>query len=196
MKPWRNAQPGSADPPSPTDEVLLERLSRDPSALATLYDRYGGLVYGIALRALGSVDDAKDLTQEVFLGLRERSTYDAARGTLAAYLTTVTRTRAIDQLRFGTRKVRLLRHWWVSDPAPEGPRSAAEQIDLETSTARVRAALADLSEQERQVIELAYFKGLSQSEIAEAVGAPLGSVKSWSRRALLRLRSTLTDLVE
>jgi RNA polymerase sigma-70 factor (ECF subfamily) len=186
------ARAEAADPP---DAALLERLASDPSALEILYDRYSRLVYGLALRALGSVDAAQDLTQEVFLGLRDHTTYDPSRGTLAAYLITVTRTRAIDQLRFGTRKVRLLQHWWQSVPTEPSP-SPVDQLSVEQCAARVNAALADLAPSERKALELAYYKGLSQTEVAEEMGAPLGTVKSWSRRGLLAMREALADLVE
>jgi RNA polymerase sigma-70 factor (ECF subfamily) len=183
-------------PAEPSDRALLDRLPGDPSALATLYDRYGRLVYGIALRSLGNVDDANDLTQEIFVGLHHQNNFDPSRGTLAAYLVTLTRTRAIDQLRFGSRKVRLLRTWWEWTPVGEPQAAPVDLLSLEECATRVRTALDGLSEQERQVIELAYYKGLSHAEIAETLGAPLGSVKSWARRGLLRLRQALGDLLE
>ena len=87
------------------DRELLDSLAHDPSALEVLYDRYAGLVYGLALAALRNPEDAQDLTQEIFLSLyRQANRYDPARGALAGFLTTMTRTRAIDRLRAGTRR--------------------------------------------------------------------------------------------
>jgi RNA polymerase sigma-70 factor, ECF subfamily len=179
-----------------SDAELITRLRDDPTALADLYDRYGRLVFGIAKRTLGNIEEAQDLTQEVFLNLQTQRSYDPARGSLAAYLTTVTRTRAIDLLRFRTRRVTLLHRFWSRQPEPEPEWSALDLLNLEECAARVRTALAALSDNERIVLELAYFSGLSQSEIAEQLGAPLGSVKSWARRGLLGLRDQLADLLE
>jgi RNA polymerase sigma-70 factor (ECF subfamily) len=191
---------GSVEQPEPadlrSDAELVGVLASDPGALAVLYDRHAALVYGLALRSLESSDEAQDLTQEVFMSLRTDRHFDPARGSLAAYLTTVTRTRAIDRLRFRTRKVRLLRRWWQSTPTVTSAPSPHEDVASGQSAERVRRALEDLPESERRVLELAYFKGMSQTEIAERLSAPLGTVKSWSRRGLLSLRAALGDLAD
>jgi RNA polymerase sigma-70 factor, ECF subfamily len=178
------------------DRELLDSLAHDPSALEVLYDRYAGLVYGLALTALRSPDDAQDLTQEIFLSLYQQANrFDTARGSLAGFLTTMTRTRAIDRLRGRTRKVRLLRDFQQSDP-PAPPVTALDRISIAQCSDRVRAALAQLPSDQRRVLEMAYYRGLSQTEIAADLDASLGTVKSWARRGLFALRDALGDLLE
>ncbi|MGH7894249.1 MAG: sigma-70 family RNA polymerase sigma factor [Candidatus Binatia bacterium] len=178
------------------DERLLEALAEDPSALGPLYDRHARLVYGLALGVLGNADEAADLTQEVFLSLCNEHTYDATRGSVGAYLTTVVRTRAIDRLRRRTRRVRLLRDHHAAAPAPTPSPTPLERVSLAECSDRVRKALAELPDTERRALEMAYFKGLTQAEIAEDLNVPLGTVKSWCRRGLLAMKGSLGDLVE
>lgn len=181
---------------SPSDEELLQALADDPSALGTLYDRYGGLVYGLAHKVLANPDEAADLTQEVFLHLQTERKYDPARGTLASFLATLTRSRAIDKLRARTRSGRILREVYRAAPPPEREPTPIDRLALAQSSARVRAAMETLGASERRALELAYYQGLTQTEIAEALDAPLGTVKSWCRRGLLAMKQALGDLVE
>lgn len=178
------------------DERLLEALADDPSALAPLYDRHARLVYGLALAVLGNADEAADLSQEVFLSLCTAHGYDATRGTLGAFLTTMTRTRAIDRLRRRTRRVRLLRDHHAATPVPVASPTPLERITQAECTERVRQALDALPPNERRALEMAYFQGLTQAEIAEDLDAPLGTVKSWCRRGLFALKGALGDLVD
>jgi RNA polymerase sigma-70 factor (ECF subfamily) len=187
---------GGVDWSNQPDERLLGALADDPSALGPLYDRYSRLVYGLAVAVLGSGDEASDLTQEVFLSLCTEHGYDARRGTVGAFLTTVTRTRAIDRLRRRTRRVRLLRDHHVATPAPTPEPSPVERLGQAECGDRVRKALAELPPNERRALEMAYFQGLTQAEIAEDLKAPLGTVKSWCRRGLLTLKDALGELVE
>ena len=178
------------------DRELLDSLAHDPSALEVLYDRYAGLVYGLALAALRNSADAQDLSQEIFLSLYQQADgYDPARGALAGFLATRTRTRAIDRLRARTRKVRLLGHFEHREPA-HLPVSALERISIAQCSERVRGALAQLPVDQRRVLEMAYYRGLSQREIAADLDASLGTVKSWARRGLIALRNALGDLLE
>ena len=185
-----------ADRPVPPDEELVARLGSDPSALGPLYDRHSRLVYGLALAILGSTDEAQDLTQEVFLSLCSQTLFDPARGTLGAFLTTLVRSRAIDRLRRRGRRVRLLRAQWESAPPPEPPATPLDRLAEERCAERVRRALAGLPAQEHRALEMAYYQGLTQGEIAEELGAPLGTVKSWCRRGLIELKKALADLVD
>lgn len=178
------------------DERLLEALADDPAALAPLYDRYARLVYGLAVAVLGNGDEAADLTQEVFLSLCGEHGYDPRRGAVGAFLTTVTRTRAIDRLRRRTRRVRLLREHHQATPVPTPEPSAVERLSQAECSAKVRAALDALPPNERRALEMAYFQGLTQAEIAEDLQAPLGTVKSWCRRGLLALKDALGELVD
>ncbi len=178
-----------------SDESLLAAVATEPAAMGPLYDRHSRLVYGLARAILQNDTEAQDLTQEVFMSLCEDHGYDRSRGTVGAYLTTVTRTRAIDRVRRRTRRVRLLHDWWQETPQATSA-TPHDRLSEEQYSARVRAALAGLSDNERRVIEMAYFQGLTQTEIAEDLGAPLGTVKSWCRRGLLTLKQSLGDLVE
>ena len=177
-----------------SDAELIDELQSDHNVLGTLYDRHAGLVYGLAMRILQETDEARDLTQEIFLGLCDSHGYDATRGTLPAYLGSITRSRAIDRLRARTRHLRLLKQF--SDAAEPGPPPATphQEVASHQVRTRVHAALQSLSNQERKVLELAYYSDLSQVEIAERLDAPLGSVKSWARRGLLRLQERLEDV--
>jgi RNA polymerase sigma-70 factor (ECF subfamily) len=178
-----------------SDAELLALLAVDQSAaLGALYDRYARLVYGLALSVVGSAAEAEDLTQEVFLALCGRCDYDPKRGTLSAFLVTMTRSRGIDKLRGRSRKTKLLERFG-DEVAPSAPAaSPLEMISLMQCSTRVRDALAQLPEMQRRVLEMAYYKGMSQTEIAEELEAPLGTVKSWSRKGLFALKDLLGDL--
>lgn len=177
-----------------TDAELLAALAVDQAAaLGPLYDRYAGLVYGLAAKILGVSTEAEDLTQEIFLTLCTKCDYDPARGALGAYLVTLTRSRAIDKIRARTRKTRFVQHWG-EDLAPSAPASPLEQIAVAECSERVRAALETLPETHRRVLEMSYYRGLSQTEIAEELDAPLGTVKTWMRKGMLRLRDVLAPL--
>jgi RNA polymerase sigma-70 factor (ECF subfamily) len=178
------------------DERLLEALADDPSALGPLYDRHARLVYGLAKAVLSNADEAADVTQEVFLSLCQEHGYDRSRGTVGAFLTTVTRTRAIDRLRRRTRRVRLLREHHIATPVPSALPTPVERLTQAECTGRVRKALDGLAPNERRALEMAYFQGLTQAEIAQELETPLGTVKSWCRRGLLALKGELGDLVE
>lgn len=194
----RHALPAASTPidwAAQSDEALLRAVTSDAGAIGPLYDRYARLVYGLARAVLQSDTEAQDLVQEVFMTLCEQHTYDQHRGNVAAYLTMVTRTRAIDRVRRRSRRVRLLRDWWHATPSMP-LHTPHERLSTAQSSARVRAALSDLSDNERRAIELAYFQGLSQTEIAAELATPLGTVKSWCRRGLLALKDSLGDLVE
>jgi RNA polymerase sigma-70 factor, ECF subfamily len=178
-----------------TDEELMKAMAVDPTnALAALYDRYAGLVFGLAAAILTSPQEAEDLTHEIFLALCNRWDYDPRRGPLRAFLITMTRSRAIDRIRAGGRRRKLVERW-SRLPAPESaPFQALDDLSLAECSLRVRAALAELPDHQRKVLELAYYKDLSQTEIARELEAPLGTVKSWARQGLFRLRRSLQDL--
>jgi RNA polymerase sigma-70 factor (ECF subfamily) len=179
-----------------SDERPGGALAPDSSTLARFYDDHSGLVYGLALAILGNPAEAQDLTQEIFLALCEDCGYDPRRGSVPAFLTTLTRSRALDRVRGRSRRTRLLRSAWEAEPPAERPPSALERLSLQRCAERVRAALAALPDTERRALEMAYYRGLTQAEIADDLGAALGTVKSWCRRGLLTMRKTLADMVE
>lgn len=175
-----------------TDAELIAALAVDQSgALGQLYDRHAGLVYGLAMKILNAPSEAEDLTQEIFLTLCTSRDYDPTRGSLSAFLVTLTRSRAIDRIRARTRKVRLLDRWGDAVIPGDPVSSPLEQLSTAESSARVRAALAGLPEAQRRVLEMSYYRDLSQAEIAAELDKPLGTVKSWARRGLLGLRDAL-----
>jgi RNA polymerase sigma-70 factor (ECF subfamily) len=172
---------------------LIERLrARDAKALGELYDRYGGLVYSIILRIARDAATSEDLTQEVFLRVWSRvSSFDLERGSLSTWVLTIARHSAIDFLR--SRAGQQSRKN-VSIDAMERPLAGGNsETEMQTSTdaKKVRAAMERLEPKHRQLLELAYFDGLSQTEMAEKLDLPLGTVKTWVRSALRQLRENL-----
>lgn len=176
------------------DRSCMDKVrAGDMRALEELYDRYSGLLYSAALKILGRAADAEEVLQEAWLQAWNRAeSYDAARGVVPAWLLTLVRSRAIDRLRSRASRQRV--EQVMADRPPmqpvEEPPAAVSQRQLHD---RVVSALAELQPQQRQVIELAYFGGLSQSEIAAQLAAPLGTVKSWTRQGLTRLRELLPE---
>jgi len=164
----------------------------DQAAFGRVYDRYHRLVFALALRVLGDRTGAEEVTQDVFLRLWHRAVdFDPARGDLAGWLVTVTRNRAIDRLR--SRQQRESNAW---TPMPESPDTAAwlataPAVANLDSAQRVGQVLSALPEQQRRIIELAYYEGYSQSEIAGLLKLPLGTVKTWTRTALATLRGAI-----
>jgi RNA polymerase sigma-70 factor (ECF subfamily) len=178
-----------------TDADLVAALAIDQSsALGALYDRYAGLVYGLAMKILGAPSEAEDLTQEIFLTLCTKCDYDPSRGSLSAFLVTLTRSRAIDKIRGRTRKTKFLEHWGEDFVADADVVSPLEELSIAECSERVRAALADLPGAQRRVLEMAYYRGLTQTEIAAELETPLGTVKSWARKGLFSLRESLAPL--
>ncbi len=179
-----------------SDADLVRRLQRrDPRAMAELYDRYGRLAYALILRVVRDGAIAEDLVQETFLRVWNRvQGFDAGRGGLGAWLLAVARNRAIDYLRSSAGRMRNT----LELPETDYPALFADmEKDLLNSdrVRRVRVALEKLSENQRAVIELAYFEGLSQTEMAERLRQPLGTVKTWVRTALKSLREELGTAV-
>ncbi len=174
----------------PTDEALMERVvQRDAKALEQLYDRHSRLVYSVLIRMTEQAPLANELLQDVFLRLwNNASSYQAARGSLSPWLLTLARNIAIDHLRSKGERQRRQEH--VMDPAPVPVAEARmdEWVDHRRLAAELHRRLAELPAAQRQALDLAYFKGLSHSEIASRLGEPLGTVKTWIRSAVLQLR--------
>lgn len=179
-------------------EVLQAWRSGSSQAFGIFYDRYGELVYRLSLRILGNPQEAEDLTQEIFILLSRNTTYDSKRGSIAAFLSVLTRSRAIDRIRKTRSQQQHLQKWEQSISSDHDPSNSSlmENASLSERSEKVKAALADLPDKHRQVLEMAYFDGLSQTEIAKALDTPLGTVKSWARNGLIRLRESLKDSLE
>ena len=175
------------------DRATVARMARgDASALGELYDRHARAIYSLAVRMLSDVADAEDVVQEVFTqAWRQAGRYDASRAPVVAWLLVITRARALDRLR--ARRSRIVPapiDVTTPDPVDPGPGQELQAIGHEEA-ARLRAALEALPEGQREAIELAYYKGLSQSDIAEKLEQPLGTVKTRIRTGLLKLREAL-----
>jgi RNA polymerase sigma-70 factor (ECF subfamily) len=164
---------------------VIRRVAQgDAAALRSLYERYGGRAMAIALRVLHQPSEAEEVVQETFLEIWKRAaSYDPGRGAVAAWVATITRTRAIDRLRLRGSAARAVASADVLAPV----RTPVEDVEQREARRIVEAALQALPAEQRQVIELAYFQGLSQSEIAERTGEPLGTVKTRVRLAMEKL---------
>ena len=183
---------GAAD----NDTSLVARMQqRDPRALAELYDRYGRVAYSLILRVVRDSGIAEDLVQETFLRVWNRiHGFDGQKGSIGPWLLAVARNRAIDYLRSaGGRERNAVEYEETGHPSLY---CDMEKDILSSDKARVvKSAIQKLSPNQRQVIELAYFEGLSQTEMAERMGQPLGTVKTWVRTALKNLRDELAAVV-
>jgi RNA polymerase sigma-70 factor (ECF subfamily) len=204
---------GRSAPPLADAALVAALVDGSEDALAALYDRHAGALHATALRLTGDRQVAEDVVQEVFLTLWNRAElFDPARGTLAAWLGTIARHRAVDRLRAAGRRPRLVSLGGGTDGEPaaaaleralhdepgQGAGNAAGDPDAAFEAAEARAAinvaLALLPEAEREVIVLAYRDDLAQSEIAARLEWPLGTVKTRTRRALARLREALAGV--
>ncbi|NET35317.1 MAG: sigma-70 family RNA polymerase sigma factor [Cyanothece sp. SIO1E1] len=180
-----------------TDEAIFLALQQgDKAALAALYDRYSRLVYTIALRILNNGSEAEDLTQEIFLNLWQKQNYDVTRSSLVRFLSTVTRSRAIDKVRSRGIRYRILNRWGRQTATPDTSSIPIEQASLGERSQRVREALKSLPENQHEVLLLAYYHGFSHSEIAKHTDIPLGTVKYRIRQGLIKLKTILKDLDE
>jgi RNA polymerase sigma factor (sigma-70 family) len=175
----------------PSDEQILEAVGRgDDDALGVLYDRFGRLAYGLAYRILRDQALAEDAVQEAFLAVwRSADAYKRERAKPSTWILTVVHRRAVDLVRREER-----RRGEPLETAPEptaGP--ADEDASLRDRRAAVQSALRELPGDQRQALELAYYGGLTQSELAERLGVPLGTVKSRMFAGLGRLRELLAE---
>jgi RNA polymerase sigma-70 factor (ECF subfamily) len=169
------------------DEVLVRRVaSGDERALAELYDRYAGLVYGTGMRYLGDRGAAEELVQDVFTSVwKNAPTFDPARARFATWLYRISRNRATDLIRRRNARVRTVGNEPLLESGETDPSGVlSRRFD-------VAAALSRLSPVHREVLVLAYFRGLSQREISERTNTPLGMVKSRTTAALRALRETM-----
>lgn len=178
------------------DARLLQRIAQgDKAAFATLYDRFSRPLYATALRVVADPAEAQDLVHDAFVALWEKaSTFETGRGTAFAWTLTLVRNRAIDRVRMRRRRADLLTASAPSDLGYDENNSgpvADDSAALGDQAHAVRAAVASLPPDQKRALELAFFGGLTQQEIAEKLSEPLGTVKARIRRALLKLRDSL-----
>jgi RNA polymerase sigma-70 factor (ECF subfamily) len=169
-------------------DIVVRLQRREPQALADLYDRYGRVAYSLILRVVRDTGIAEDLVQETFLRIWNRvHAFDARKGAVGPWLLAVARNRAIDYLRSSGGRERHAVEFAETD-RPSLYTGMDLGILASDKARAIGAAVEKLSAHQRQAIELAYFEGLSQTEIAERMGQPLGTVKTWVREALKNLR--------
>ncbi len=172
-------------------EALLGRIAaRDPEALGTFYDVFAGRLLSVARRVLNDAAMAEDVLQEVFVQIWERAnSYDPGRGNVFTWAVVMTRNRAIDRYRSRQRSVHILERVAAQtiDTVEEQPQADPDR------DAGLRSAVAELTSEQRTVIELAFFGGMTQSQIAEQLKKPLGTVKANIRRGMLKLRDRLQN---
>jgi RNA polymerase sigma-70 factor (ECF subfamily) len=186
----------AADNPTEIEPALIRRVAAgDTAAFEQVYDAFSGLLFSVALRMLQRHEDAEELLQEVFVKIwNDAGSYDASRGAPLAWALTITRHKAIDRIRSTTRRLRLHdeaeREAQHADAPPSEPANEVQHAENATA---VRSSLDKLPGDVRQTVELAYFGGLSQSQIAEKLSLPITTVKSHIRRAMILLRQSLRD---
>lgn len=180
-----------------SDAALMSRLEvLDELAFAEIYDRYAGLLYGVALRVCSSPLKAEEIVQDTMMKLwRNPRGFDANRGALSTFLLTLTRNAAIDALRRDRHPTSSLTdEEGEALPLPSADSGPLERAELEAVSVRVKTALLGLSDAHRRTVELAYFRGSSREEIALEMNVPVGTVKSRLKYALDKLRDTLAEL--
>ena len=187
--------------PEPDDRAveldLLARITnRERVAFEELYTRYSNILYATAMKFLKEDADAQDVVQDVFIQIWDKAKlYDPAKGKPLTWALTLTRNRSIDRIRAIQRRSRLRDDFEKETVADEstGIREALSGVDASERTQILRDAVARLSPEQRKVIDLAFFGGLTQSEIADRLGEPLGTIKARARRGLMKLKEILGE---
>ncbi|HEY0384783.1 MAG TPA: sigma-70 family RNA polymerase sigma factor, partial [Pyrinomonadaceae bacterium] len=178
--------------PNQDAELLRAIAGGDEAALSALYDRYKSILFSLILRILHSQPEAEDILQDVFIQVwKKAADFDEARGRAFTWLATLARSRAIDRLRQLSSRERTATE--ASRETPEVWIDAEDDAIRSEQSAVVRGALAELPEEQRRTLLLAYFEGLTQTEIADRLNAPLGTVKTRMRSGMIKLRELLGD---
>ena len=177
------------------DVALIRRMcDADETALGALYDRWMRPLYSLVVHLLKDPDEAEDVVEETFWqAWRKASSYEPSRGAVSTWLLTIGRRRALDRLRAKARRREdpLTREGWVLAEMPSDAPDPSQTAEGAERRRYVLSALSELPEEQREVLELGYFKGLTQTEIAQATGQPLGTVKTRMRLAMQKLREPL-----
>ena len=177
----------------PDDSELLARIAdRDTGSLEQLYDRYSGLLNALARRVLHDPSDAEEILQEVFLQVwNQAGRYDRSRSSVSTWLVLITRSRAIDRLRSRQVKDRALSALKQEKPSLHTSPEGGSNVLLSQRRSRLQSELTELPIEQREVLELAFFRGMTQSEISSSTGIPLGTVKTRTLLAMKKLRNAL-----
>jgi RNA polymerase sigma-70 factor, ECF subfamily len=178
--------------------LVMEIAGGSEDALAQLYDHASPVVYGLALRLLREPSSAEDVTLDVFLQVwRNAESYDVQRGPVLAWLVTMVRSRAIDRLRSRQGRAATVEQPLEESAELHDRHPNPERASIDSGKSRlINSALAELSPEQREVIELVYFSGFSHTEVASRSGLPLGTVKTRVRQGMLRLRKLLAPYAE
>ncbi len=178
---------GAVEKEAVTDLALVSAIRNgDEDAMAALYDRYSSIVYSVALRVTGDTGAAEDIVQDVFLQLwRKPAAFDAARGAMGAWLAVIARNRAIDSLR------RRRPETDIEDVVIAVTPDVASEAERHRVLDKIRGVMTAMPETQRSALEMAYFEGLTHSEIAARTGDPLGTVKTRIRAGLMALRTVV-----
>jgi RNA polymerase sigma-70 factor (ECF subfamily) len=196
MKPVDPAAGMEADQAQQQARLLSAIAQGDKRALGQLYDALAKPLYSLAYRVLNDGTEAQDIVHDVFVQIwHKAATYDVSRGTVFGWAATLTRNRAIDRVRTRKRRAELLTEFAPDLPAgsPESDQDSAASLWVQQKATTVRAALRQLAPDQQKAIELAFFGGCTQQEIAEKLNAPLGTIKARIRRGLFKLREILPD---
>lgn len=196
MTDTESSRPGGDDQSREQARLLAAMVRGDKSALALLYDSLGRPLYSLALRILNDSAEAQDIVQDVFLQIWQKAgTYDTSRGSVFGWAATLTRNRAIDRVRMRKRRTELLAESAPDlQPAPlTDDEDSGASLWIKEKACAIRAALGQLAPDQQKAIELAFFSGLTQLQIAAKLNEPLGTVKARIRRGLLKLRETLPN---
>ena len=185
-----SGEPESHEARASANAELIRRMAGgDRDALAELYDRLSRPLYATAKHILNDSAEAQDVVHDVFIALWENAAaFDIGRGAAFSWAVTLTRNRSIDRLRTRTNRARLLDS---SFPGDLGYGTGSEALGGDDRAAAVRSALADLPADQKKALELAFFSGLTQKEIADKLSEPIGTVKARIRRGLIKLRDVL-----
>jgi RNA polymerase sigma-70 factor (ECF subfamily) len=196
-QPWLMRSTGTGPTPTGDTDLIARAAGADERAMAELYDRYGQVLYAVAYRIVGQRADAEEVVLDTFAqAWREAARFESARGSVAGWLTTIARSRALDLVRARSRRERITATAAAerpdSSPAMGGWRAdPSSGLDHAERRKQVQLALEALSAPQRRAIELAFFEGLSQSEIAERLQEPLGTIKTRVRLGMQKLRECL-----
>ena len=194
-----SASPYSAAKRAGTEEAKIVRriVAGEPDALSDLYARYSGMLLALARRVLGNTSDAEEVLQECFLQVwKQAGRYDPRRSSVSTWLVLITRSRAIDRLR--SRKVGDKAVTAVKQEKPDthtSPKGVGDVL-MQERRERLRHEMKELPDEQREVLELAFYKGMTQREISEDTGIPLGTVKTRTLLAMRKLRKALEQDIE